>query len=90
MTDYVGKVVKCSGCKQHFMHTKKDTACPFCHTEHSEVIGDRKSVIVEEKKSDVIEEKTKEKKSSVIEEKTKEKKEPSKTRKESFQMWKGY
>ncbi len=32
------RVVKCNSnqCGKHFMYTKEDTKCPFCHTEHSE------------------------------------------------------
>ena len=31
------KIVKCNRCGQYFMHTTKDTKCPFCHTEYVEV-----------------------------------------------------
>ncbi|OHB08871.1 MAG: hypothetical protein A3I19_01035 [Candidatus Zambryskibacteria bacterium RIFCSPLOWO2_02_FULL_38_13] len=34
----MNKVVKCKNdkCGQHFMHTEKNTKCPFCHTEYGE------------------------------------------------------
>ena len=36
MVDDAEKVVKCGGCKLYFMHTEKDTKCPFCHTKYGE------------------------------------------------------
>jgi hypothetical protein len=30
------KSVRCGGCMKYFIHTKKDTKCPFCHTEYVE------------------------------------------------------
>ena len=35
----MNKVVKCINgkCAQYFMHTEKDTKCPFCRTEYSEI-----------------------------------------------------
>lgn len=33
------RVVKCNNnqCEKHFMYTKIDTKCPFCHTEYDKV-----------------------------------------------------
>lgn len=35
----MNSVVKCKNdkCEQYFMHTEKDTKCPFCYTEYGEV-----------------------------------------------------
>jgi Zn finger protein HypA/HybF involved in hydrogenase expression len=30
------KAVRCGKCMKYFVHTKKDTKCPFCHTEYDE------------------------------------------------------
>ena len=37
------KVVKCnrSQCGQYFMHTEKNTKCPFCHTEYGETVEEK-------------------------------------------------
>lgn len=50
----MGKVVKCNGCGQYFMHTEKELKCPFCHTKYSEVeekAEDKKGTTKTEKKS---------------------------------------
>lgn len=53
------------------MHTEKDTACPFCHTEY-----------------DKTEEKTKDLPAMPVHAEQTEKKGSTKTRKESFKIWK--
>ena len=52
------RVVKCINdqCKLHFMYTKEDKHCPFCHTEYGEVEPVVEPVV------EVDEEKPKEKK----------------------------
>lgn len=47
-----GKVVKCNKCALYFMHTEKDTKCPFCHTQYGGV-----KVKAEEKTEDKPKEK---------------------------------
>ena len=43
MLDNMDKVVKCISdkCGQYFMHTEKNTKCPFCHTEYAETAGEK-------------------------------------------------
>ena len=33
----MGRVVKCNGCGQYFMHTVQDKKCPFCRNKYREV-----------------------------------------------------
>lgn len=41
-------VVKCKNkkCAQYFMHTGKNTKCPFCYTEYGEVEKENKNLSV--------------------------------------------
>ena len=47
----MNKVVKCRKCGQHFMHTEKNTKCPFCHTEYGDVEGKLKDLSAQTRKN---------------------------------------